>query len=77
MQSLEDGTYRFVRPRLVAMIQHGKRLSRLYISAISLGPLVHTTCTRTFLPSSNRPLGVMKIISGADIGYVVGNRILK
>jgi hypothetical protein len=73
---IEDGTYRFVRPRLVAMIQRGKKLSRLYISTIS-PPRVQRTCGLAFLPSSNRPLGVMKIISGADIGYVVGSKILK
>jgi hypothetical protein len=74
---VRDETYQFSRPRLVAMIQRGKKLSRLYISAISFGSLVDTMGTRTFFPSSNRPLGVMKIMSGADIGYVVGNRILK
>ena len=73
---VNDGTYQFERPRLVAMIQRGKKLSRLYRSIIS-----HDSPSSqdgfTFLPSSNRPFGVMKIISGADIGYVVGNRILK
>lgn len=74
---VKDETYRFVHPRLVAMIQRGKKLSRLYISDISVAPLVSQICKRTFLPSSNRPFGVMKIISGADIGYVVGSNILR
>lgn len=34
-----------------------------------------TVQSRTFLPSSKRPFGVMSMISGADIGYVGGSRI--